>query len=283
MNNKKVFLSWLWVALCILAIFLIVPVARTIQKFVSAHGGRVLFGYSVLAATAVAFLAVLYFLIFRLKVRSASRYIWLTGIAGLYVYFTLKLWKVPEEAVHFLEYGLLGYFLFRALSCSAKDKTIYIAGFFIGSIVGTFDEILQWAVPERFWDFRDVGLNVLSGGLFQLALWKGIKPEVISGKIGVKSIRRISILLAANILLLGLCLSNTPPRVAAYTKAIPALSFLQKQEVMHEFRNKTHRDPEIGSFSSFHFPLDEKSMWTAIILFIGLLALLNVVYPRLKK
>lgn len=250
MERKKVILSWLWVALCILAIFAVVPVARTIQKFVTANWGRALFGYSVLAATGIAFAGVLYLLIFRLKIRSVSNYIWLTLIAGLYAYFTIKLWMVPEEAVHFLQYGLLGYFLFRALSHSVRDKTIYLAAFFIGSIVGTFDEILQWVVPERFWDFRDAGINVLAGGLFQVALWKGIKPKIISEKISLGSVRKASLLMAANLILLGLCLSNTPERVAAYTKAIPRLAFLQKQEIMHDYRTARHTDPEIGVFSS---------------------------------
>jgi len=170
-------------------------------------------------------------------------------VACLYVYFTLKLWPVPEEAVHFLEYGLLGFFLFRALSFTIKDKTIYLAAILIGSLVGIFDEILQWIVPLRYWDLRDVGLNAFSGVLLQVALWKGIQPKIISEKIKLKSVRIVSILLAVNVLLLGLCMSNTPKRVVRYTKLIPALSFLQKEETMTEFRYK-HKDPEIGVFFS---------------------------------
>jgi hypothetical protein len=255
MDRIKIFLSWLWVALCALAIFLIVPLARTIQKFVSARWGRSLFGYSVLAAIAAAFLALLYTLFFRLKIRSPSKYIWLSIVAGLYIYFTLKLWQAPEQAVHFLEYGLFGYFLFRALSFSIKDKSIYFAAFFMGSLVGIFDEILQWFVPLRYWDVMDVGLNALATGLFQVALWKGISPKIISQKIGLKSVKRVSWLLGTNLVLLGLCLSNTPQRIAWYTKVFPSLAYLQMEELMDEFRYK-HKDPEIGAFYS-RLRLDE--------------------------
>jgi hypothetical protein len=203
----------------------------------------------VLVLTAVAFCAIVYVLVFRLKIRSPSNYIWLTAVAALYIYFTLQLWRAPEEAVHFLEYGLLGFFLFRALSLTIRDKSIYPTAFLIGSLIGIFDEVLQWMMPGRYWDFRDAGLNALATGLFQIALWKGIRPKIISEKTGPKSIRRVSLLLAANILLLGLCASNTPQRVASYTARLPFLSFLIKEEPMYEFTQK-HADPEIGTFYS---------------------------------
>ncbi len=160
-----------------------------------------------------------------------------------------KLWKAPEEAVHFLEYGLLGFFLFKALIYHIRDKSIYVTAMFFALFVGTIDEILQWMIPLRYWDFRDVGLNCLSGGLFQLAVWKVVKPNLISEKINSKSLRIFTSIFASCLIILGLCTSNTPQRVASYTKKIPWLSFLQKEEPMSEFGYK-HKDPEIGTFYS---------------------------------
>lgn len=245
----KKFFAWLWVALCTLAIFLVVPLARTIQSFVQARWGGSLFGYTVLVVAGSTFLTLICFLYFKLKIRSPSNYIWLTIITGLYVYFTLKLWKVPVEAIHFLEYGLLGFFLFRAFRLTTKDKSIYLSAFLFGSLVGILDEIIQWMVPLRYWDIRDVGLNALSTALFQAALWRGIAPKTISPKIKPISFRILSILMGMNLVLLGLCMSNTPKRVTSYTKLFPALSFLQKEESMSEFKQK-HKDPEIGNFYS---------------------------------
>ncbi len=250
MKNKYRFvLPWLWVALWSIAIFLSVPFARIIQTFVVEKWGREPFGYAVLISTGIVFLLSLYILFFRLKIRSASNYIWLLAIGCTYVYFTLSLWAQPEESIHFLEYGLLSFFIFNALKLKLKDKTIFITAFLIGCLIGIFDEILQWIVKGRYWDFRDVGLNALSSGLFQAAIWLGIKPKKISQKIQPRSLRTVSIYLAANILLLGLCFSNTPKRVQNYTKALPFLSFLQQEEVMNQF-NLKHIDPEIGTFYS---------------------------------
>ena len=248
-RRNKILFSWFLVSFCILSIFLIVPLARTIQEFVASHWSRSVFGYSVILIVGGAFLALVYTLIFRLKIRSITNYFWLLLVAALYIYFTIKLWDAPEEAVHFLEYGLLGFLLFRALKFHTKDVGIYFIAFFIGCLVGIFDEILQWIVPLRIWDIRDVGLNALSCGLFQVGLWWGVRPKGISSKMRLGSFRTLSILLALNVVLIGLCLSNTPNRVSAYAKVFPALSFLEKEEPMNRFRY-THVDPEIGEFHS---------------------------------
>jgi len=170
-------------------------------------------------------------------------------VAGLYIYFTLKLWKIPEEAIHFLEYGLLGFFLFKSLSHQVRDKSIYFTATLFALLIGTFDEILQWITPQRYWDFRDAGLNCLSGGLFQLAIWKVVRPKIIYEKFNVKSLKIFTSIFASCLIILGLCASNTPKRVYSYTKQIPWLFFLQKEEPMSEFGYK-YNDSEIGVFYS---------------------------------
>ena len=245
----------MWVAFCSIAIFLTVPVARTIQTYVAKNLGKNAFIYFVLSVLALAFISLLYFLIFRLKIVSASNYVWLFVLTGIYAYFTLKLIKAPAEAIHFLEYGLLGFFLFRALTNHIKDKTIYVTATLLALIIGTFDETFQWITPGRFWSFHDVGLNTLSGGLFQVALWKVIKPKIISEKIRAESIKIFSSIFGVSLIVLGLCASNTPKRVEYYTKLMPWLSSLKKEEPMSEFGYK-YEDPEIGVFYSRLNPED---------------------------
>jgi hypothetical protein len=248
-SKKKILFSWLWVALCILSIFLIVPIARSVRNFVEELWNVSLFGYSVLFIVCAVFLISLYFLWFRFKIRAVSNYLWLAAIALVYVYFTLKLWKHPEEAIHFLEYGLLGLLLFQALRHHIDDKSIYMAAFLIGGLVGIFDEVLQWMIPRRIWDMRDIGLNALSSGLCQIAIWKGIRPKLLSSHVQPKSLQMVSWLLVAGFILLSLSLSNTPKRVKTYSEFLPFLSFLLKEEPMTEDIHK-HRDPDIGIFYS---------------------------------
>jgi len=75
--KKKVFLSWVWVVLCSIAIFLTIPVARSIQRFVYKNWGRETFIYFVLGVLGIGTMVLIYFLIFELKIRLPSRNAWL--------------------------------------------------------------------------------------------------------------------------------------------------------------------------------------------------------------
>ncbi len=247
--------EWLWVLLCSAGIFSAVPAARDIQIFVYNTAGKEFFTYIVLSVVGIGLALLLYSFIFRLKVKKVSQYVWLLLCAGLYLYFTLKLKEHPEEAFHFLEYGLLSYFFFRALSQKIRDITVYITAALFVLLVGTLDESLQWATPRRVWDYKDIGLNLLAGGIFLLGIWKGIKPEMICKPVRKKSVTILTGILTVNLLLIGLCLSNTPASVNRYAGTISALSWLQNEEPMTEYGYR-HNDPEIGILYS-RFTLED--------------------------
>ncbi|MEF9438418.1 MAG: VanZ family protein [Candidatus Mariimomonas ferrooxydans] len=187
--------------------------------------------------------------VWRERVKNVSQYIWLFICAGLYVYFVLQLRRHPEEAIHFIEYGLLSYFLFRALSQKIRDQTIYLTALLFVLFIGMIDEFLQWMIPDRYWDFKDVGLNSLAGGIFLLAVWKSIRPEIIYGPVKKISVKMLAGIIAVDLILLGLCLSNTPGFVNRYTAAFNTLSWLRNEEPMTEYGYK-YKDPEIGTFYS---------------------------------
>lgn len=240
---------WLWVFLCSMGIFTTIPVARNLQKFVYNTVGREFFTYVVLFVVCIGLAILLYLFIFKLKVKKISQYIWLFICAGLYIYHTIQLRAHPEEAIHFLMYGLLSYFLFKALSYRIHDWTVYLTAVFFVLFIGTTDEFLQWMMPQRFWDFKDVGLNMLAGGIFLLGVWKGINPTVISKPVKKISVGMLAGIITANLIFMGLCLSNTPNFVNRYTTAISTLSWLQNEEVMSDY-GYIHKDPEIGTFYS---------------------------------
>ncbi|MBW2154614.1 MAG: VanZ family protein [Deltaproteobacteria bacterium] len=250
-ERKNASFSYACFIVCSLFIFLTIPFARTFQASVDRHLGDNFLLYFVLAAVICSFFVVLA----RLKQSLTgkvflNRFAWLSAIAGTYVYLTVKLRENPEEAIHFLEYGLLSYFAHRALSHHVKDVTVYFTASLATLFVGTVDEILQWTWPGRYWDIRDVGLNFLSGVLFQLGLYKGINPQMVSEKIKKGSIKIFSIVLCSCIILLGLCASNTPSRIVYYSKRLPWLSFLHSNAFMMTDYGYKHRDPEIGIFYS---------------------------------
>jgi len=277
--------SWLWVFLCAAAIFSTVPVARRVQRYVYDTIGKEFFTYMVLFIILFLFAVLLYFFIFRLRVKSKSQYAWLMISSGAYVYTTLQLRKYPEEAVHLLEYGLLSYFLFRALSHRIRDWTVYITTSLCVLFIGTMDEFIQWVTPERVWGYSDIGINVLAGVFFVLAVGKGIKPETLRGPVKRISVHMLAGIITINLLSLGLCLSNTPKAVQHYTSVFPSLSWLRQEEPMSPY-GEAYKDPDIVNFN-FRMTSDQpgdidtstagkfltlfslKSAWSLIITLIG--------------
>ncbi|MBI5099364.1 MAG: VanZ family protein [Nitrospirae bacterium] len=230
--NRK---AWLWVLLYAFLIFFTIPVSRKIQGFIYNLFGREFFTYSVIFVVICGLAVFLYFFIFKLKIKNISQYVWIFICAGLYIYFTIQLRRFPEEATHLIEYGLLSYFVFKALSHRIQDWTVYITTILIVSFIGTIDEGIQWMTPKRYWDFRDVGINMLGGVILQLTIWKGIKPDVISRPLKKLSVKILIIVFSIDLIVLGLCLSNTPQAVNRYTAVFQSLSWLRAEEPMSKF------------------------------------------------
>ena len=237
--------AWLWVLLCTLGIYSTIPLARSFQKLVYKSVGKEFFTYLVFFVIAAGLITLLYLFIFKFKIKSVSQYACLIFCAGLYIYFTVQLSDSPEEAIHIIEYGLLAFFVFKALSHKIKDWTIYITAAFIIMLLGTVDEFIQWMMPARYWDYRDVGINFLAGAIFLFAIWKGIRPANISSRVKNHSIRVLVGVITLNLIFMGLCLSNSPDNIKRYTSAIGYLSWLQREEPMTEFGHRNY-DHQIG-------------------------------------
>ena len=75
---------------------------------------------------------------------------------------------IPEERVHFLEYGLLGILVQKTARQSTWTQLVMGSLFVV--LVGMGDELLQWWLPNRVGDLRDVGMNALAG---VLGVWMG--------------------------------------------------------------------------------------------------------------
>lgn len=248
--SKKPWKSWLYVAMWSVAIYVTIPLARTIQRFVEQHWGREMFSYAVLGVIGVGLVAGL-ICISRSRSFMFRNSLWLLAVAIIFSAYTLKLGQqAPEEAVHFVQYGILGILLFRALSLSVHDPAIYPAAAIIGCIIGMVDEFIQWMTPQRYWGLKDIWLNFFAVILVQIAIAKGIKPGFLRQKSSRNNLRLVCRLTIAAVALFGLCLLNTPTRIAWYAEKVPGLAFLKENEsVMLEY-GVLYEDPEIGVFRS---------------------------------
>ncbi len=185
---------------------------------------------------------------------AGGRLAWLAGLALLALFVMLRL-RVDAEPVHLALYAILSWLAFRALSVRQRDGGVYLAAAALTAIAGTLDEVIQWLLPSRFWDLSDIGLNVSAGVMVQLVIWKVVRPEGIAAGFGARSLRLAARLAAAEVLLLLLCVSNTPIRIEWYATRVPGLGYLGQglSTFMNEYGH-LYADPEIGRFRSRSSP-----------------------------
>lgn len=240
--------AWLAFSAWTVAILVSVPLVRPLQKWVAARVGSEVFGYVTLAGLAAAAVAAVLLMRRNRRTWRWPALLWLGGTAAVLVVWTVHLWQRPEEAIHFLQYGGLGVVAWLALRHHLDDAGVHLAAAALVSLVGLADEMLQWVVPSRIWDLRDVVLNACAGALAQVALAKAVAPP--TAPVSRRSLRLTLRLVGVQLGLLVLCTANTPPRVERLVERVPALAFLRTNpDVMAEYGH-LHRDPGIGVFRS---------------------------------
>ena len=78
----------------------------------------------------------------------------------LLTYLSLSL-DVWVERIHFIEYAVLGLLISRAVNVRTLQGIISTCGLII--LIGVVDEIIQWFLPNRVGDMRDVIMNSVGG------------------------------------------------------------------------------------------------------------------------
>jgi len=242
--------SWSFVLIWSVIIFLTIPFARKIQGFFEHLLGS--WAYMAAAGILGVFLVivVLTYMFRRRKRQVARRLGWLAVLMVASVWVMRNQLQTPAEAIHFFEYGILSFLLFRAWSHHVRDPLIYVIAAMSLIIIASFDEFLQWLTPGRYWDFRDIRLNVLAGMFIQSMIALVINPSGIYESIQRRSVRLLCGITWLTLLIMGVAISNTPARVDIYSTRIPFMRFLSNNEsVMSEYGYR-NRDPEIGTFYS---------------------------------
>ncbi|MGA1531361.1 MAG: VanZ family protein, partial [Kiritimatiellia bacterium] len=215
--------SWWWAGLWLFSIYISIPLARTVQQVVDGAGLRAAFLWITFLFFFLGSGWVIKALMRREIILTPVRGLILVAILGTFSSLTWSLRTNPEEAFHFVQYGVLGILIFRALSHRLTDPSIYLAAAAIGSIGGILDEMIQWITPRRYFDYRDIGINALAGTLIQTALAFGIKPARIRGTFNPAGLRIFLKATAICMSLLLVCLINTPRIKHAYTRFLPVM------------------------------------------------------------
>lgn len=209
---------WLAFVACFAAILAGVPVARPLRQWIAGHLGDqfVLWLTVAVGAAAIAWTLPK---VLRTVDRPRQKLKW-------WLLVPAALWLGARgvghaEWFHLVEYSALSVLAFRALSPHLRDAGVYLAAAGLTSVAGIVDEVVQWYIPGRVWDLRDVALNVFVASMIQILLWRGVSPADVAAGLGRRSLRVASRLWMAFAALVLLCLFNTPEAVSSYAGKVP--------------------------------------------------------------
>lgn len=168
--------DWALLGLMALILFGTVGAARTMLNLAEAAQltGRIRVG--VLLLIAALFVAAFCWLVWGARLRRPAPYLQLAGLAAAYGVILRTLSGIPVERIHLLEYGAVGLLAFRALRHRLTGRDQVILATLITLNVGLGDEIIQGLVGSRYYDTKDVMINLLAGLLGVLT------AKVVAGK-----------------------------------------------------------------------------------------------------
>lgn len=82
------------------------------------------------------------------------------GLIFLISLAIFKLIPLPIERIHFIEYGVLGWLVWRAAG-EKKWGFVIALGYIV--VISVLDEVIQGILPNRFYDIRDIWMNIVGG------------------------------------------------------------------------------------------------------------------------
>ncbi|TDG11596.1 VanZ family protein [Seongchinamella unica] len=151
--------TWAVIWAYILLTYLTLPVMRDLLNYLRDMLGRQQLGMAFNSALAIVGLAILFLTLARRDwktVLSVGTALTLIGLIAVQL-------KIPEERFHFLQYGLLGVLVFSTAREYSLRTTVLLVLFVVA--VGIGDETIQWLLPNRVGDLRDVAMNSAAGVL----------------------------------------------------------------------------------------------------------------------
>jgi MFS family permease len=149
---------WLVLALYLTFIYAFLPFGREV---VIALGQRHYLGLVVTALYFVSIVGIVYYLLFNVRLSDRVAFAALVVLAVAVGSLVLGL-SVPEERVHFVEYGVLALLARAALAPTLSPPWQYLGAWLVAALAGWGDELIQGVLHDRFYDLRDVCVNAVA-------------------------------------------------------------------------------------------------------------------------
>jgi len=175
----KISRKWTVVFFYTVAIFVVTPylpqlISIASSQWSSSGVSRFVLGVEIVIALLILALA-FRFLIYKRK-KSALLLIFVAGIF-LLSFIIYQFIPNPYEFTHLPEYAILSILIIKTLDKDKRNSFLKNSYFLSGlstGIIGIGDEIYQHFLPNRFFTWYDILLNIL-GGILGLLIFLGIK------------------------------------------------------------------------------------------------------------
>ncbi len=97
------------------------------------------------------------------------------GLVAAGMAYAAHVMQQPANWIHFVQYPPLTLLVFNALRFSCRSRHVFVWTFFVVSVIGLGDEIIQTFMGRRF-DIHDLALNG-AAALFALAIIGFVLPQ----------------------------------------------------------------------------------------------------------
>jgi len=161
MEQRQKGMYWGLVLGYVAIIYLTLPIMRGILSFIYKTIGRDMLIKIVFIVIIISVVMILFWFL-KSKKFEVWRLIVVGGIVVLYLVGVFWL-DIPEERVHFLEYGILGLLVYNGFE--KRGIKIIFLSIFLVALFGAIDELIQWYLPNRVGDIRDIVMNAVSGAM----------------------------------------------------------------------------------------------------------------------
>jgi VanZ family protein len=154
--------AWLWVILFTIVIYATLPVAPVAWRVFARRVGN---GAEIIVITSLLLTAggVLWLSLRRAGPIAAGRIALLGAVGAVYLAIIAMVELTPAEKLHFLYYGLLAVLVYRALRLDLGGGSLLVLTVIVVAVIGLGDEVLQGIIPRRYFEWKDVALNAVSG------------------------------------------------------------------------------------------------------------------------
>ena len=168
MSIKRFLKQWRWVIAYVLFIYTSLPFVPIFwTRFIEPN--RTLNRFLPFVILLIIFLLIFYYLVFVNHKKSLASFIVII-ISFLVAYLLTKKINISAERIHIIEYGILPFLIYTPLR-QKNWLPVYFWVFIIGFSVGALDEIIQYFIPNRVFDVKDILTNTAGVFLGEIVLY----------------------------------------------------------------------------------------------------------------